>query len=200
MLFSARQSVLGTAKHSETRYTGRSWHLPYQFHAGVGSMAGRTSISRPRSKKTFGQMRMSSGIGTISSEIPGCSWAISPRHAPIRVAGRLGPDYGLDMHDSNQPVLRVLPASLEIFAEGTEPTPMDDFEAIIRSHELIAQAECPCRATDKAWGIPNKQAVCPKCNCYLSHISFLGDYKGKRITYCETCGQAIDWEGWDWDE
>ena len=58
----------------------------------------------------------------------------------------------------------------------------------------------PIETTDKAWGIPNKQAVCPKCDYYLSHISFLGDYKGKRITYCETCGQAIDWEGWDWDE
>ena len=58
----------------------------------------------------------------------------------------------------------------------------------------------PIETTDRAWGIPNKQAVCPKCDYYLSHISFLGDYKGKRITYCETCGQAIDWEGWDWDE
>ena len=58
----------------------------------------------------------------------------------------------------------------------------------------------PIETTDKAWGIPHKQAVCPKCDYYLSHISFLGDYKGKRITYCETCGQAIDWEGWDFDE
>ena len=58
----------------------------------------------------------------------------------------------------------------------------------------------PIETTDKSWGIPHKQAVCPKCDYYLSHISFLGDYKGKRITYCETCGQAIDWEGWDWDE
>lgn len=55
----------------------------------------------------------------------------------------------------------------------------------------------PTETTDKAWGIPHKQAVCPKCDYYLGHVSFLGDYKGKRITYCETCGQAIDWEGWD---
>ena len=58
----------------------------------------------------------------------------------------------------------------------------------------------PIETTDRAWGIPNKQAVCPKCDYYLGHVSFLGDYKGKRITYCETCGQAIDWEGWDFDE
>ena len=58
----------------------------------------------------------------------------------------------------------------------------------------------PIETTDRAWGIPNRQAVCPKCDYYLWHIAFLDDYKGKRITYCETCGQAIDWEGWDFDE
>lgn len=58
----------------------------------------------------------------------------------------------------------------------------------------------PIETTDKAWGIPHRQAVCPKCDYYLGHVAFLGDYKGKRITYCETCGQAIDWEGWDFDE
>ena len=58
----------------------------------------------------------------------------------------------------------------------------------------------PNETHDRAWGIPNKQAVCPKCDYYLGHVAFLGDYKGKRITYCEMCGQAIDWEGWDFDE
>lgn len=58
----------------------------------------------------------------------------------------------------------------------------------------------PVETTDKAWCIPSRQAVCPKCDYYLGHVAFLGDYKGKRITYCETCGQAIDWEGWEFDE
>lgn len=58
----------------------------------------------------------------------------------------------------------------------------------------------PIETTDKAWGIPKRQAVCPKCDYYLGHVAFLGDYKGKRVTYCETCGQAIDWEGWNFDE
>lgn len=57
----------------------------------------------------------------------------------------------------------------------------------------------PKETTDRAWGIPHKQAVCPKCDYYLGHIAFLGDYKGKRVTYCETCGQAIDWEGWEFE-
>lgn len=58
----------------------------------------------------------------------------------------------------------------------------------------------PIETTDKAWGIPLRQAVCPKCDYYLGHIAFLDCYKGKRITYCETCGQAIDWDGWDFDD
>ncbi|MBP5170304.1 MAG: hypothetical protein ILP14_14070 [Oscillospiraceae bacterium] len=58
----------------------------------------------------------------------------------------------------------------------------------------------PMETTDRAWGIPARQAVCPKCDYYLGHVAFLGDYKGKRITFCETCGQAIDWEGWEFDE
>lgn len=58
----------------------------------------------------------------------------------------------------------------------------------------------PIETADRAWGIPKKQAVCPNCDYYLGHVAFLDDYKGKRVTYCETCGQAIDWEGWDFDE
>lgn len=56
----------------------------------------------------------------------------------------------------------------------------------------------PTETTDKAWGIAVKQAVCPVCNYYLPHVEFLGDFSGgRRITYCDTCGQAIDWEGWE---
>ena len=58
----------------------------------------------------------------------------------------------------------------------------------------------PNETTDRSWGIPCKQAVCPNCDYYLGNVAFLGEYKGKRVTYCETCGQAIDWEGWEFDE
>ena len=53
----------------------------------------------------------------------------------------------------------------------------------------------PMETTDRTWGIQARQAVCPKCDYYLSNVVFIGD--GKRVTYCEHCGQAIDWEGWD---
>ena len=39
----------------------------------------------------------------------------------------------------------------------------------------------PIETTDKAWGIPKRQAVCPNCDYYLGHVAFLGDYKGKKI-------------------
>ena len=58
----------------------------------------------------------------------------------------------------------------------------------------------PNETTNTAWGIQHRQAVCPKCDYYLGGVVFLGDGKGKKVTYCETCGQAIDWEGWDFDE
>ena len=49
--------------------------------------------------------------------------------------------------------------------------------------------------TDYTWGIENQQPVCPECDGYLSHIVFITE-NGKRknkISYCEWCGQAIDW-------
>ena len=58
----------------------------------------------------------------------------------------------------------------------------------------------PMETTDRIWGIPKRQAVCPRCDYYLGDIVFLGDSKSKKISYCETCGQAIDWEGWKFDE
>ena len=58
----------------------------------------------------------------------------------------------------------------------------------------------PMEIMDSTWGTDKKQAVCPKCDYYLGYVSFLGDGKGKKVTYCEHCGQAIDWEGWEQDD
>jgi hypothetical protein len=59
----------------------------------------------------------------------------------------------------------------------------------------------PTETTGKTLGIAVKQAVCPVCNYYFPHVEFLGNFSGgRRITYCDTCGQAIDWDGWEFDE
>lgn len=52
--------------------------------------------------------------------------------------------------------------------------------------------------TDYTWGIKDQQPVCPVCDMYLTKIVFLpvdGNENAPRISYCETCGQAIDWKG-----
>ena len=56
----------------------------------------------------------------------------------------------------------------------------------------------PNETMDSSWGIRKKQAVCPKCDTFLNHIEFIGDQV--KPTYCEFCGQAINWEGWEWEE
>lgn len=58
----------------------------------------------------------------------------------------------------------------------------------------------PNETTDRAWGVPNRQAVCPNCDSYLGTIHFICEGDKRKISYCESCGQAIDWEGWEEDD
>ena len=54
----------------------------------------------------------------------------------------------------------------------------------------------PNKAIDSSWGIKNEFNVCPVCDYYLTEVHFIAPQKieqNKKITYCETCGQAIDW-------
>ena len=50
---------------------------------------------------------------------------------------------------------------------------------------------------DRSLSIPIRQALCPNCNSYLDPVLFIWADKRRKVTYCERCGQAIDWEGWD---
>ena len=90
-------------------------------------------------------------------------------------------------------------ALIEFCAERWIPLNIDavNMQPTIQSERDIPVK--PNETTDTAWGIPHRQAVCPKCDYYLGHVVFLGDGKGKKVTYCETCGQTIDWEGWDFE-
>lgn len=52
------------------------------------------------------------------------------------------------------------------------------------------------KAIDSSWGIKKEVHVCPACDYYLTEVHFIAPQKiesNKKITYCETCGQAIDW-------
>jgi len=85
--------------------------------------------------------------------------------------------------------------ALKKYAEGVR----EGIEALPSAQPERDIPKKPISTTDRAWGIPLRQAVCPNCNVYLGMIHFISESKTK-VTYCETCGQAIDWEGWDCDE
>lgn len=62
----------------------------------------------------------------------------------------------------------------------------------------------PSETIDTTWGIECKRPVCPNCDYYLPMVHFFPlnkDASGnaKRITYCEHCGQAIDWRGFNYE-
>ena len=54
----------------------------------------------------------------------------------------------------------------------------------------------PNKTIDSSWGTKKEVHVCPVCDYYLTEVHFIEPQKiesNKKITYCETCGQAIDW-------
>ena len=54
----------------------------------------------------------------------------------------------------------------------------------------------PNKTIDSSWGTKKEAHVCPVCDYYLTEVHFIEPQKiesNKKITYCETCGQAIDW-------
>lgn len=44
---------------------------------------------------------------------------------------------------------------------------------------------------DGSWGTEKEQPVCPVCDYFITQTYFIGE--GKKVTYCDHCGQAIDW-------
>lgn len=120
--------------------------------------------------------------------------------AAIEAAEDWDVEYNITRSEMIESAIKALPSAQQSACEY-----WDDESNFCALHRPHAQPERdipikPIETTDRAWGIPKRQAVCPKCDYYLGHVAFLGGYKGKRVTYCETCGQAIDWEGWDFDE
>lgn len=47
----------------------------------------------------------------------------------------------------------------------------------------------------KSWGITYMQPICPNCDMYVTPTEFIGD--GAKINYCDSCGQALDWNDVD---
>lgn len=53
--------------------------------------------------------------------------------------------------------------------------------------------------TDYTWAIGNEQPICPVCESDVSKIVFfpVDEVEAKDVSYCEFCGQAIDWSEGD---
>ena len=74
----------------------------------------------------------------------------------------------------------------------------DDYKA----NEMAIQAlekqipKKPNKTIDSSWGVKKEAHTCPVCDYYLTEVHFIAPQKiesNKKITYCETCGHAIDW-------
>ena len=73
---------------------------------------------------------------------------------------------------------------------------------VVKARDLAIKAlekqipKKPNKAIDSSWGIQKEAHTCPVCDYYLTEVHFIEPQKiesNKKITYCETCGQAIDW-------
>lgn len=54
----------------------------------------------------------------------------------------------------------------------------------------------PNKTIDSSWGVKKVVHTCLVCDYYLTEVLFIASQKiesNERITYCEICGQAIDW-------
>ena len=81
------------------------------------------------------------------------------------------------------------------YAQGNTGEHIKSIEIAIQALEKQIAMK-PNKAIDSTWGIKKEVHVCPVCDYYLTEVHFIAPQKiesNKKITYCETCGQAIDW-------
>ena len=73
--------------------------------------------------------------------------------------------------------------------------PLKNMELIINALEKQISKK-PNKTIVSSWGTQKEAHTCPVCDYYLTEVQFIASQKiesNKKITYCETCGQAIDW-------
>lgn len=92
---------------------------------------------------------------------------------------------------SNEMVLGVV---RDILTEhGHEAVYEINEKAVIKAFEAL-EKQIPKKVEygiDGSWGVEKGQPVCPVCDYFITRTQFIGE--GKKVTYCEHCGQAIDW-------
>lgn len=84
---------------------------------------------------------------------------------------------------------------LEIGGEIQSQVMHDAIDVAIQALEKQIPKK-PNKTIDSSWGIKKEVHTCPVCDCDLTEVYFIAPQESKikeKITYCEACGQAIDW-------
>lgn len=84
---------------------------------------------------------------------------------------------------------------LEIGGEMQSQVMHDAIDVAIQALEKQIPKK-PNKTIDSSLGIKKEIHVCPVCDCDLTEVYFIAPQESKikeKITYCEACGQAIDW-------
>ena len=81
------------------------------------------------------------------------------------------------------------------YAQGNTGEHIESVKVAIKALEKQIPKK-PNKTIDSSWGVKKEVHACPVCDYYLTEVHFIAPQKiesNKKITYCETCGQAIDW-------
>ena len=99
----------------------------------------------------------------------------------------LAEDYRMVLHEAESMGCNEIKALYNI--------PLKNMEMIVQALEKQIPKK-PNKTIDSSWGVKKEVHTCPVCDYYLTEVHFIASQKiesNKKITYCETCGQAIDW-------
>ena len=99
----------------------------------------------------------------------------------------LAEDYRMVLHEAESMGCNKIRALYKI--------PLKNMEMIVQALEKQIPKK-PNKTIDSSWGTQKETHTCPVCDYYLTEVQFIASQKiesNKKITYCETCGQAIDW-------
>lgn len=84
---------------------------------------------------------------------------------------------------------------LEIGGEIQSQVMHDAIDVAIQALEKQIPKK-PNKTIDSSWGTQKESHTCPVCDCDLTEVYFIAPQESKikeKITYCEACGQAINW-------
>ena len=99
----------------------------------------------------------------------------------------LAEDYRMVLHEAESMGCNEIKALYNI--------PLKNMEMIVQALEKQIPKK-PNKTIDSSWGTQKEAHTCPVCDYGLTGVHCSAPQKiesNKKMTYCETCGQAIDW-------